>query len=175
MTVTYKLEPNDLRAFQRYALKHSPSIRRIRYIGGAFAAGLCLLLTMTADDHRISFRILYFLILMLIFWIIMRVWTFVGTRVSQWRSYTSEKYRASLCEHTMSLTDDALIEVTPFNESKNLWSGVYQVVDTTDYIYIFLSLNLAHIIPKRAFPDITQARQYYERAASLQSSAKRAA
>ena len=174
MTITYKLEPDDLRAFQRYALKHSPSIRRIRYLGSAFSVGFCLWLTLTADDHRITFRVLYFLTLMLVFWIFMRVWMFITTRVSQWRSYTSEKHRSSLCEHTVSLTDQALVEVTPFNEAKNLWSGIYQVVDTTDYIYIFLSLHLAHIIPKRAFPDSTQARQFYERAASLQSSAKTA-
>jgi hypothetical protein len=43
------------------------------------------------------------------------------------------------------------------------------VVDTADYIYIYLSVHSAHIIPKRAFPDADSARYFYERARKLHS------
>lgn len=175
MTVTYKLEPRDLRAFQSYALKHHPNARRARRLLAGAIIACCLWLTLSFNEHRVGLRIAYFCTLLLVFWGFMRLWMFVVLRLMQWRSYTSDKQRSVLCEHTLTLADDALTETTPFNEARNLWPGIYQIVDTQDYIYIFTSLNSAHIIPKRAFPDAESSRRYYERAVSLQSSAKQAA
>jgi hypothetical protein len=175
MSITFKLEPRDLRSFQRYALKHLPSARRARYAITAAMAAFCLWQTFSTYDHRIGSSIVYFCVLMLVFWLFVRSWVFVVLRISQWRSYTSEKHRSVLCEHTITLSDDALVEVTPFSEGRNLWSGIYRVVDAPDYIYIFISLHLAHIIPKSAFPDAESARRFYERAVSLQSGAQKLA
>jgi len=105
----------------------------------------------------------------------MRFWMFVVTRIMQWRSFTSDKHKSVICEHTVTLADDALVEATPFNESRNLWGGIYRVVDAADYIYIFISLHAAHIIPKRAFTDVECSRRFYERAVSLHSASQRAA
>jgi hypothetical protein len=183
MTITYKLEPNDLRAFQRYGLKHLPNLRRIRYLFPVFLVGFSLWLTLSITDQdlglspgrHIGFRMVYFGFLSLILWALWRGLEFLITRMVQWRSYTSDKHKSTLCEHTVTLTDDAFVEVTPFNEGRNLWRGIYQVVDTKDYIYVFISLHSAHIIPKRAFPDAASARNFYERAVSLHSAAQRVA
>jgi hypothetical protein len=175
MTITYKLEPRDLRAFQSCALKHLQNIRRTRYFYAVVIVGCSLSLTLSLDDHRIGLRLVYFCTLVLVFSGLMRLSIFLAMRLLQWRSFTSDKQRSVLCEHTMTLADDGLVEVTPFNEARNLWKGIYQIVDTRDYIYIFTSFNSAHIIPKRAFPDAESSRRYYERAVSLQSSAKPAA
>jgi len=172
MTITYKLEPRDLRAFQRYAQKHLPNLRRARYIIAAWMVALCLWLVLSSDDHRIGFRIAYLCVLLLVFWGLFRLVTLAVSGIVQWRSYTSDKHKSVLCEHTVTLADDAFIEATAFNQGRNLWSGVYRVVDTPDYIYVFISLYLAHIIPKRAFPDAESAQQFYERASSLQSQAQ---
>jgi hypothetical protein len=175
MSITFKLEPRDLRAFQRWARKHLPSARRARYVIAAAMIACSLLLTLSSDDHRVAFRIAYFCMLLVMFWLVMLFWMFVVTSIMQWRAFTSEKYKSVLCEHTITLADDALIETTAFNESRNLWSGIYRVVDARDYIYIFMSVHLAHIIPKSAFPDAESARRFYERAVSLQSGAQRIA
>lgn len=172
MTITYKLEARDLRAFQRYAQKHLPNLRRVRYFIAAWMVALCLWLALSSDDRRIGFRVAYFCVLLLVFWGLMRLVTLVVSRIVQWRSYTSDKQKSVLCEHTVTLADDAFIEATAFNEGRNLWSGIYRVVDTPDYIYVFVSLHLAHIIPKRAFPDADSARRFYERAVTLQSQAQ---
>lgn len=172
MKITYKLESHDLRAFHRYGEKHLPSARRVRYILWATLIGLALWQSFSVDDPRVGFRIAYFCVLMLVLWLIMKFWMVVIARIVQWRSFTSNKHRSVLCEHTITLADDALVEATPFNENRTLWGGIYQVVDAADYIYIFVSLHSAHIIPKRAFPDAESARQFYERAARLQSGAR---
>ena len=183
MTITYRLEPHDLRAFQRYGLKHLPNLRRIRYIYPVFIVGLSLWLALSASDQdlglspgpHVGFRVVYFGFLALVLWALWRGLEFLLMRMVQWRSYTSDKFKSMLCEHTVTLADDALVEATPFNEGRNLWRGIYQVVDTADYIYVFISLNSAHIIPKRAFPDAASARSFYERAVSLHATAKRVA
>ena len=129
-------------------------------------------MTFSNYDRLVSL-IVYFCVSILLFWAAMRFWMFVVPRVMQWRSYTSEKHKSELCEHTMTLADDAVIEITPFSEARNLWSGIYQVLDARDYFYIFIAENAAHIIPKRAFPDAESARCFYERAVSLHSAARR--
>ena len=180
MTVTYRLEPRDLRAFHGYALRNLPNLRRIRYLAPTVVVGSCLWLALSAKEQDLNlppgphtgFRVFYFCVLSLIFLAWWRGLEFLLLRLVQWRSYTSDKNRAVLCEHTVTLSSDAFVEVTPFNEAKNLWGGIYRVTDTKDYIYVFTSVNSAHIIQKRAFADPESARRFYENAVALRAAAQ---
>jgi hypothetical protein len=171
MTITYNLEPNDIRAFQKYALKHLPSARRRRYITAAIVVAWSLWVTLTSEHKEIGFLIFSFCMYMLVGWAIIRLLWFCSVRIVQWRSLKFDEHKSLLCEHTITLEDDAIVEATPYGEARNLWSGIYQVVDAADYIYIFITPDSAHIIPKLAFPDTESAQRFYERAATLQAGA----
>lgn len=106
---------------------------------------------------------------LVVFWIVSRV----VTLIIQWKSFTSKEQPGLFCEHTITLTNEALIEVTPVNEGKHLWSGLHSVIDTPQYIFIFVAANAAHIIPKRAFPSPEAADAFFKRAFQLWSDAKR--
>ena len=71
------------------------------------------------------------------------------------------------------LSDDGVVEKTAFNESKNLWPGIFKVTETADYIFIFITLHAAHIIPKRAFPDSESAARFVQAAAAWHAAATR--
>ena len=172
MTITYRLEPGDLSALLRYSLKHLPSAQRVRYAGSVVLVLASLLLTLSWDEHRVGLRVAYFCVLMLVFWGMWRFCVAVVPRIMERRSYTSDKHRSVLCEHTITLADDAIVEVTPFNEARNLWQGIYQVADDADHIYVFLTAHLAHVIPKRAFPNAESARVFYEKAVMLRAAAQ---
>lgn len=121
---------------------------------------------------------LYRVITFLLFFVFMvcgaRVLEYLLGRITHWRLLTPDRYRGILCRHCVTLTDDALIEVTAINEERCSWHGVHHVVHTPEYIYIFATLQSAHIIPKRAFPDPDVAQQFYERAARLCDGARMA-
>jgi YcxB-like protein len=183
MTITYELEPRDLRGFQRYGLKHLPNIRRVRYVLPVLIIGASLWIAISAKEQELGlpagnhtgFRIFYFGALSLLLLAVWRGAEFFLTRCMEWRAYTTEKHKSLLCQHTVTLADDALVEVTSFNESRTAWQGIYRVVEVADYIYIFISLHSAHIIPKRAFSDVESARRFYDRAVRLQSAAREVA
>lgn len=171
MTVTYRLEPRDMVAFQNYARKHLSTLKRVRYFNLILFAVLSLSFAAMAGDESLPVRVIMFVMMFCILWLVGWIFEFVVRKIAFWRSYTSDKHRSVLCEHTITLAEDALIEVTPFNEGRNRWSGIYQVTDAAEYIFIFISQHAAHIIPKRAFADADTARRFYEHATRLHATA----
>ncbi|HEY1718788.1 MAG TPA: YcxB family protein [Verrucomicrobiae bacterium] len=171
MSIKYTLESGDLRALYEYSRKRLPHLRRIRYVAFTLCACWCVWVAMTIDDSRLWFRALYFCIMFGI--VLAAIWTiaFILKHILLWRFFTPDKYKSVLCEHTLTLADDALINVTPLKEDRNRWEGIYQVVDASKYIYIFTTIHSAVIIPKRAFSDAGSIAQFYERATKLHTDA----
>jgi hypothetical protein len=171
MTITYRLEPRDLRVFHAHFQKHSPAGRRMRLIAFLFLAAGVLFRAAMIEDTGMTIRVVTFAIEFPVFCIIYLCLIRLTRQIVLWRSLTTEKQRSVLCEHTITLTDDALLEVTPFNESKQFWKGIYQVVDTPGYIYIFTTQHSAQVVPKRAFADAEGAYRFYQYADALHTAA----
>jgi hypothetical protein len=178
MSVTYTLEARDLRAFQCYCRKAVPGLRRMRRVMLLVLGGLSLWIVASADlpqEHQpIVVRIAVALTVIIIFLLFLGLWTLLElalTRLMQWRMLTTEKNCGLLCEHTITLNDQALVETTAVSEAKNTWSGICQINEDRDYIYVFLTLHSAHVIPKRASPSPEGAAGFVHRARMLQAAA----
>lgn len=94
-------------------------------------------------------------------------------KLAYWRSFTSQQEPGLFCEHSITLAEDAVVEVTPVNEGRNLWSGIHSVINASKYIYIFVAANSAHLIPKRAFSSPEMADAFFQRASQLHSNARK--
>ncbi len=171
MNVTFTLEPADMKAFLAHNRRHSAHHKRLRYTMLLVFVALSLqhALTRYSDTPH---RVIGFCVALAIF--ILATWLsgLFLRRIAYWRSFTARQQPGLFCEHSITLADDALIEVTPVNEGRNLWSGVHSVVNAAKYIYIFIAANSAHIIPKRAFPSPDAADVFFQRAAQLHSNAR---
>ena len=51
----------------------------------------------------------------------------------------------------MEIRDEGLLERTDVNESLNRWAGFHKIVTTSQYLYIYVTDNNVHIVPKRCF------------------------
>ncbi|TCI63524.1 MULTISPECIES: YcxB family protein [Exiguobacterium] len=51
--------------------------------------------------------------------------------------------------HTMDLDEDGLRDKNAFGETKVSWSGIKEVVEEADYVYLYNSSVSAYILPKR--------------------------
>ena len=171
MTITFKLELRDLYVFNGYIQKHSSARRRLRLFAFMFLAAVMLFRVTTVEDADMTTRVVMFAVGFPVGCIVYLCLIWLLRRIALWRAFTAETQRSLLCEHTITLTDDALLEVTPFGEGKNLWKGVYQVVDTPEYIYIFATQYSAHVVPKRAFADAEEAHRFHQYAAALHAAA----
>ena len=64
---------------------------------------------------------------------------------------TFKKLRGLLGAHELEIRDDGLVERTEFNESVHRWRGFHKIVTTGRYLYIFVTDNSVHIVPRRHF------------------------
>jgi len=176
MTITFTLEAHDVKAFHSYYIKHDAGVKRARY----FQLLLSLILSVYLLRHVINevpfyillFGIIEYFILFAIFFLLL---TFVVRKYFLWRSLTKDKLAGVLGEHTITLTNEAIIEISKTSESKKLWSGIYKVIYTKNYIYVFTTYAAAYIIPRRAFSDEASMLAFYEYALTNYNSSKKAA
>ena len=163
MTVKFTIEPADMRAFSAYNRKHGSNMKRARWIVVVFASALGLNHALAKYDGFWD-RLSAFCCFLIVYWAITSILFKLFLQVVVWRSYTKREYPAVICEHTITLTEEALTEVTPVNETRHLWSGIRKVIDAEDHIYLFIAANAAHVIPKRAFLDRESERTFIQQA-----------
>jgi YcxB-like protein len=68
---------------------------------------------------------------------------------------------AVLTNHEITLSEENIIEETPFNRGENSWSGINKVVQNRSYIFIYVSQHGSHVIPKRAFRSVSQTTEFF--------------
>lgn len=72
-------------------------------------------------------------------------------------------HRGVLGPHTITLSDEGLLEKTEFNEGRWNWSGILRVQTSNDFIFAFVNDSLVHLIPKRAFASPAAALEFETR------------
>lgn len=63
----------------------------------------------------------------------------------------SKKNYSFLTKHKIEIQDDALFEETKYNRSYFFWNKNMKVFKRPGFVAIYVSQNMAHIIPRRAF------------------------
>lgn len=176
MEIQYELTREDLYAFQWRAAYTSPRARRLRwkpYLYWFIALLLFSLMpSIGADGFSLSvdFSILLvgFPIVALATWYLTRR----GVRGVILQMLKDEKTeKGQLGEHRVVLEDSRVVESTAVNETSTAWAGIDRIEQDSDYIFIYTSPNQAHIIPKRAFNDVTAAEAFYELSEARRSAA----
>lgn len=62
--------------------------------------------------------------------------------------------------HSLTLTEEGIIETSSSGEAKTNWSAVEKVYDTEKYLYIYISSINAYIIPVRAFKSLDEKNEF---------------
>jgi hypothetical protein len=172
MSITFTLTPADLRAFTRHARKSMPEFRRLRWFNLGFAALIAFSTSLTATSSRsLPVRILTFLILAAIIWLLMTtISAAVNWLASSFRPNTAG-LQGILCEHTISIDPEGLSESTSVNHSRSSWHGIHRIDPSPDHLFIFIQPNMAHTIPRNAFPSPDAANQFLTAATTWHHSA----
>jgi hypothetical protein len=169
-TVTFTLDRADVDAFQAYWRRHSPYSRRLRRVLWTTFILLSLLPAWLRYDDPVK-RVLAFFLAMAVFTLTNWLAGHLTRRLLSQHRAGGPPRPGSSGDHTVTLTESAVIEITRINESRHLWSGVHKVVEVPGYIFIFVTADLAHVIPKRAFPEASAASAFAARAKELLAAA----
>ncbi len=69
-----------------------------------------------------------------------------------------------LGETTLEIDDTGITVQNNVSEGHHLWRAVFAVAEDPRYIFIYTEKNSSLVIPKRAFPDASAAKQFYDMA-----------
>ena len=174
LTITFTLEPRDLNAFGAYHRKNDPGYKRAFYFSTFIIFLLCgsrFLKYVDDFPYFLLLTVTYFLL-----WLqVLKIVLIFLQKIVSWKSMSKDKQAGILCEHKITLTNEALLEYTNTNESKFSWAGVYRVVEWSNYLFIYTNISTAHIIPKRAFRNEEEFQEFYKFAQLRYSSVPKAA
>ena len=149
MTIEYELSHDDLLVFNLFVCKTSPSFmqRNIYFPQIIFPLLIVVFLFVLWTRNNLK-SILIGLISSLI-------WIFIIPKFQWW--YTRKSTQKLLGEGdntgsvSLTLSSDNIVVKADSGEAVYQWSQVDKIVDTEDYIYLFITNILAIIIPKRSF------------------------
>ena len=61
------------------------------------------------------------------------------------------KQRGLVGQHVLEITEQGLVERTEFNETLHKWSSICRILSIWGYLFIYVSDNNSHQVPKRGF------------------------
>jgi hypothetical protein len=78
-----------------------------------------------------------------------------------------------ICKHRVSLSEEGYHVVTDFRDNKTAWPEFVEIVQTHNYLYLFLKPGQAFIVPARAFRDVAGFNSFAEKAMDYFNQAKK--
>jgi hypothetical protein len=171
MKIRYDNTIEDMIAFNRYHIAHSPALWSQRAVYAFVAWGLpavlvpVLLLTVAAAalegiaiERSVAIVVIFALVavgsLVIVLWARRIRRRISGTIDGQVRRlYGEGENKGVLTTHELELTGTSLIERTIFGETITKFEAVERVVDAGDFILIYLTALSAHVIPRHAVSE----------------------
>jgi hypothetical protein len=145
-TVKYSLNRGDILRWQLYALMRNRTL---------IFFGLFLSLFLAWNDLRapdLASRLIGFKILFALFLTIMMFCAVgLGTMSLMACMITFRRYKGLLGHHELEIRDEGLVERTDVNESLHRWSGFHKIASTGRYLFIYVTDNNVHVVPRRYF------------------------
>ena len=146
MIIKYENKLKDLLYFNMMSLFRLPT--------GLIIILVLVLNIVTNYNEYMSRGLLFFLIHQVIFLtgflIIIILLSFILILIK----LVTNGFKSVLCGHVMEFKDDGFTEKTEYNESKYMWEGVPKCIVKGNYIFIYVSSTIAHIIPRRYLSEV---------------------
>jgi len=179
LEATYELTPDDLWRYNQYYLRHkapfqsllisSPSLITklgIGFLCLVFLAGFGISVAALLQHHNPDWVMLLSPVAMLL--VIPRLLPPSKKRLVK----IASQRPGFFCEHIVSISPEWLAERTFVNDTKIAWSTIQSVEEDQDYLFLFLSKNVAFIVPKRAFSSPGEANTFLNLARRYLDAAK---
>jgi hypothetical protein len=146
MTVQYRNTISDLLWFNAYTI---PRLRGMQILSLIIVLvfGYLFASTLRPIQAPVPTKWAVFTVLMIGALLFVAVTTILFTLVSSYPRYG----RAVREEHTVSLTEEGIVEQGIHSRQTTAWAGVQRVRRTRRAVLIYQSETGAHIIPRRAF------------------------
>lgn len=161
MEIIYSLEKQDVINARWYfsQVKPGSSTRRIRQFTLLFVATIGIInIFFVWSQYDWLVRLLSFLIFLGFYWILSKILSWL---INLYLVRQNIPKTGLVCQHTITLTENQLKEITDVNQSYHNWEGINKIEENQDYLFIFTTLDQFHIIPKRVFASSDEYQKFY--------------
>lgn len=174
MQVEYQLTLEDLVAFNWHYSRTSATARRIYWSNLAWMICATLIVVVIWPGWGVWGRVLYFIGFSLVFLLIYPAYyRWIVTHNSR-KLYSEGQNKGVIGNHIIAIDAEGFTETSDVGESRTTWDGVERIDQSDEYVLLYTSPVMAHIIPKRAFVGDHEATRFYEQAQSYLSGGARA-
>ena len=150
MKITFNLTKEDYWNFTKYDLLNNSKVRKYFLI----LMSIIVVVTIIKDSPII------FKIGLTAVEVILGYFVFMYILKKQTISFINNN-KELLCDHTIEISEEGIKETTEEEEEFDYWKEIKSVEENKDYIFIFIDTDMTHIIPKRAFKDISESKKFY--------------
>jgi len=163
MHINYQLTKQDYIDFNIFHMSYSNTIRQALFIQRYIISIVFLIapfIVAKVTDIPLWYWAIAFIVIYLL-WIIFYPKYFrwsAARRIS--RMIDEGKNADMLGNQSLTLTEDAIVNISNFSESKTNWHTVENVVETKEHIFIYISAVMAYIIPIRIFESVNQKNEF---------------
>ena len=152
MTVRYTNTLEDLVAFNRYHYAHSPeikrSMRRIMVMVSILLVAMSIYLQ-PIGGVSLAVNIVVAISCAAFFLIVFSYYFPASLDRAFIRLNKEGANKGIIGQHELEIDADGFVERTEVNETRCLWHGVERIVETDEYVFIYISSLMAHVVPKR--------------------------
>ena len=152
----YTLTRKDLFAFNLYVLLRNRLLLVMMVCVLAFIMYMSFNTPLTKPEPPLAMRIVFVSLIGLISLVLMSAFLPLLLFVMLW----TKKFKNVLGEHELRLTDAGMTSRSEHAESTLKWSGLFKVVSTSNYLYLFVNETAARPLPKRCFASPTEAQGF---------------
>ncbi|MFZ7104315.1 MAG: YcxB family protein [Peptococcaceae bacterium] len=166
MQVDYELTKQDYIAFNIFHMTYSASLRKSLFVQRYIISLIFLIVPFILA----RFTVIPLWYWLMIFGLVYLLWAGFYWKYLKWtltrrisRLVDEGQNADMLGRQTLKLAADGIVNITGFSESKTNYGAVEGVIETQEYIYIYLSAVMAYIIPVDSFADSTQKAEFINR------------
>ncbi|GEK91235.1 YcxB family protein [Alkalibacterium kapii] len=163
MKLEYELTEEDYLNFNIYHSRKSPSIKKkifIQRIMGPIIFMITPFVVTNFSDIPLWYWLTIFIFMSI-------VWFIYYPKYVNWElkkgveKMLEEGNNENLFDRkSLTITEEGLREVSSIGSSNVSWDKINSVDETKEYIYVYISSLSAHIIPKRAFNDPNEQKNF---------------
>ena len=167
--MSYRNSLPDLLGFQFYTL---PRLRGMQVLAVCIVAVFSYTMfgAVRQTNGSIAVKTITFLVLVVLLVVAVGAATLIVTGL-----LSIPRLRKQLgIDHTLELSESGVVATTGTRRQEVPWVAVHRVRQTRTSVLIYVSERAAHVVPKRVFRSLDEARAFYDFAAAKQD-AKEAA
>jgi hypothetical protein len=155
VSIRYSLTRGDILRWQFYQLIRNRLLMAL-YLGASLLLVWRDLRAPELAEHSLGFKLFYGVFFTGLYFTFYHLLTMLLLACIM----MFKKYRGFLGEHELEIRDEGLVERTDVNETLNRWAGFHQLVSTSRYLYIYVTDQNVHVVPRHCFGS-AQAEQVF--------------